>query len=144
MTNTEFTKLWEKFIALGEEALTLNHYALADITEIKNPQLWKEFITTPKVSEYIESEMAIIRETSINKMIQQSADSRSVGQSQLINTLQKVKEDTSQKKGPTFIFCHVPLSAEQTHAPNIRVCDEHGIYQDEDGAFVIPKGDDED
>ena len=131
LTKAQFEECKRQFIMLGERALTLNHYQLAIETTIEDPILWKLFLLDPRITDYINSEMNIIRNAGINEIIKQAPNSRSVGQAQLINALAKLDEDTANKKGPVFIYSYVPLNDEQKFAPNVML--DPNIEQLQDG-----------
>lgn len=119
LTDAQYDECKREFIELGEHALYLNHYQLAAETHIKDPILWKMFLTDPKIADYVSSEMNLIRTASINEIIHKAPNSKSVGQAQLINALTKIDEMASNKTGPVFIYSYVPLNAEQEFAPNV-------------------------
>lgn len=119
MTKGQLNEMWEIFKALGVDALSLNHYNLAESTPIHDAQLWKEFLMEPEVSEWIRSELALIQESELNKMIHNISKSRSVGQAQLMNALAKLSDHKASKDGPAFIYTYVPLNPEQTQAENV-------------------------
>lgn len=119
LTNAQYDECKREFIELGEHALYLNHYQLAAETHIKDPIIWKVFLTDPRIADYISSEMNLIRNASINEIIHKAPNSKSVGQAQLINALVKIDEAASNKTGPVFIYSYVPLNAEQEFAPNV-------------------------
>lgn len=119
LTNAQYDECKREFIELGEHALYLNHYQLAAETHIKDPIIWKVFLTDPRIADYISSEMNLIRNASINEIIHKAPNSKSVGQAQLINALVKIDEAASNKTGPVFIYSYVPLNAEQKFAPNV-------------------------
>lgn len=119
LTKAQFERCKKQFLALGELALTMNHYQLAMETNIEDPILWKQFLLDPRIADYINSEMNIIRNAGINEIIKQAPNSRSVGQAQLINALVKIDEAAADKKGPVFIYSYVPLNDEQKFAPNV-------------------------
>lgn len=119
LTKAQFEKCKQQFLALGELALTMNHYQLALETNIEDPILWKQFLLDPRITDYINSEMNIIRNASINEIVKQAPNSRSVGQAQLINALVKIDETAADKNGPVFIYSYVPLNDEQKFAPNV-------------------------
>ena len=56
-------------------------------------------------------------------MVKGVSDSRSVGQAQLMTTLQKLDEKSTSKEGPIFVYCYIPLSSEQAQAENIQILD---------------------
>ena len=119
LTNAQYDECKREFIELGEHALYLNHYQLAAETHIKDPIIWKVFLTDPRIADYVSSEMNLIRNASINEIIHKAPNSKSVGQAQLINALVKIDEAASNKTGPVFIYSYVPLNAEQEFAPNV-------------------------
>lgn len=137
MTQEQLTHLWGEFKSLGADALGYSHYDLATKTDEPSQVLWKEFLMYPDVVDYIISEMTIIRNAAINQMIQTSPESRSVGQSQLLNSLQKYGEEESKREGPAFIYCHVPLNSEQKYAKTVRECDASGIEITNEGVCII-------
>lgn len=112
-------RLWEIFKNLGAEGLGLNHYELSNRTEEKSPDVWKKFLLLSEVSEYIEEEMSILQGSEFNKMLTDISVSKSVGQAQILNALQKLKEGSNSKDGPIIIYTYVPLSTEQEQAPNV-------------------------
>lgn len=119
LTKAQFAACKREFIELGEHALYLNHYQLAAETHIKDPIIWKIFLTDPQIADYVSSEMNLIRTAAINNIIHKAPNSKSVGQAQLINSLVKIDEAVSNKTGPVFIYTYVPLNAEQKYAPNV-------------------------
>lgn len=137
LTEQQFNDLKKQFLELGQEGLYLSHYDLAQETFCNDPQLWKMFLIDPRIADYIDSEMAIVRNATINKMVSKAADSNSVGQSQLLNTLGKLAESSSKKEGPAFIYCYVPLNQEQKYAPNVRKVNAEGIEVNEDGTYTM-------
>lgn len=137
LTEEEFNKLKKQFLELGQEGLYLSHYDLAKETFCNDPQLWKAFLMDPRTVDYIHSEMTIVRNATINKMVSNAADSNSVGQSQLLNTLGKLAESSEHKEGPAFIYCYVPLNNEQKYAPNVRRVNPEGIEVNEDGTYTM-------
>lgn len=137
LTRAQHQECWDIFMQLKEEALYLSHYQLAEITSVKDAFIWKEFLMDPKTVDYVSTEMNLIRTSAINKMVAEAPHSRSVGQSQLINALQKLDERANNKEGPVFIYCYVPLNDAQKKAPNVRVCNAEGIEVNEDGSYVM-------
>lgn len=136
LTDLQYKNCQEEFMQLKEEAFNLNHYQLAEITKIKDPLQWRAFLLDSRTAEYVSSEMTLIRNAAINKMVQKAPNSNSVGQSQLINALQKIEETASKKEGPAFIYCFVPLNEAQKKAPNVREI-KPNVHKEEDGTFVL-------
>ena len=112
--------MWQQFKALEAKAISMNHYDLARITTIKDVQLWKQFLTDPEVSAYIDQEAQILTQTELRKLASDVSDSRSVGQAQLINAMSKLTDNKVIKEGPIFIYTYVPLTEAQEKASNVR------------------------
>lgn len=127
MINKE--KMLEAFKYLGKPALAMNHYELETACVGFTASEWKEFLQLPETKDYIDQEMAIIRNTEINRLVQGASGSRSVGQAQLISALTKIDDDTPEVNGPIFIYCHVPLNEQQQHAPNVKEVDAFGLIK---------------
>lgn len=137
LTKAQLQECWDIFLSLKDEGLYLSHYQLAELTPIRDAFVWKEFLMDPKTVDYVSTEMNLIRTAAINKMVAEAPHSRSVGQSQLINALQKLDERANHKEGPIFIYSYVPLNQAQKQAPNVRVCNADGIEIQEDGTYVM-------
>ena len=101
MDNEQKQALWEQFKALGANAMGMNHYDLARMTSIRDVQLWKSFLTDPEVSAYIDQETQILTQAELRKLASDVSDSRSVGQAQLINAMQKLTENKTTKANQT-------------------------------------------
>ena len=114
-------KLWENYKALGAEALKSNHYALAAMTEIDDPGLWKEFLMEPDVSDYINQETNILQQAEFRNILLNSARDNSAGRAQLINAMMSVNSRTTKKDGPVIIYSYIPLNEQQLKAPNIEI-----------------------
>ena len=143
LTKKQFEECKEQFIQLVEHALYLNHYQLAADTKIKDPIVWKMFLTDPRIADYISSEMNLIRTASINEIIHKAPNSKSVGQAQLINALVKIEEASANKTGPVFIYSYVPFNAEQAYAPNVTTLEQYVIEDDEEEEVLIEESEEE-
>lgn len=137
LTKDDYNKCWNVFVELGADGLYMNHYQLAQETPISDVLKWKAFLMDPRTVDYCSTEMNVIRTATINYMVSKAGDSNSVGQSQLINALQKLDEKATHKEGPAFIYMYVPLNNEQKQAPNIRKVNEAGIELEEDGTWTM-------
>lgn len=124
MNEELYQKMWQIFKMLGETAFVMNHYDLAKNTEIKEAPLWKLFLMEPDVANYINTEINIIKNAELNKMLKDIGSSKSVGQAQLMVALSKLNEGTAQKDGPIFIYTYVPLSPDQAQATNVQQLQE--------------------
>ena len=140
MDEMQKEQLWEQFKALEAKAISMNHYDLARNTAINDVQLWKQFLTDPEVSAYIDQESQLLAQTELRKLTSNVADSRSVGQAQLINAMGKVAETKATKEGPIFIYTYVPLANSQMKADNVKLLDkdvfEEIIKEDEPEQIV--------
>lgn len=126
-----------EFKAIGKDALSMNHYDLETASEQGYSAAdWAEFLQEPDIRDYIKKEMRVIRESQINRIIQDAGESRSVGQAQLLSTLQKVSDDDKEADGPVFIYSYVPLNDEQMFAPNIQEVDRFGFPKSK----TLPEG----
>lgn len=112
--------LWELFEALGQKALTMSHYDLANEVEGTTKDEWRDFLNEADVAEYIRNEMRIISDSIQKRMITDivAGGDRSVGRAQIINTLDKINDGVAKKDGPIFIYSYVPLDAQQEQAEN--------------------------
>lgn len=130
----ELNLLWEAFKEQGQLAITMNHYELATVcaSTCSDPQKWKEFLMEQNVSDFITSELNILQNTELSKLIKDVSKSRSVGQAQLVNALMKLRDEKKVKSGPAFIYCYVPLSSEQEECPNTVKLDKDPFIKKED------------
>lgn len=119
--NSELKELlWEKFETLGQKALTMSHYDLAEEVEGTTKDEWRDFLNEADVAEYIKNEMRIISDSIQKRMITDiiTGGDKSVGRAQIINTLDKINDEVAKKDGPIFIYSYVPLDAQQEQAEN--------------------------
>lgn len=119
-------ELWKMFLKLGQEALYMSHYELAEHTTQKQPKTWRDFLNTTEVKEYIEAEITILRTAELNKMLKNISSSNSVGQAQLISIISKLLDQTNQntRPGNTFVYCYIPLNEQQKRAENIQLLED--------------------
>ena len=115
----ELQQMQEVFNDIGPDALYLTHHELAAATEF-NAMAWREFLTDSRVKDFLESELALMQQTSIRKMMKDIDQSRSTGQAQLLNTLIQQTNQSKKKDGPIFIYSYIPLNEEETYAPNVQ------------------------
>ena len=108
------------------DAFYLDHYKLAEKSNFSALK-WREFLCHPKVVDWLNQEMTLVQQSKLRLLIRDlDEDSRSVGLSQLINTLssrldKKEKVDT----GPIFIYTMVPLNEQEEHAPNVAIAEDY-------------------
>jgi uncharacterized protein YqcC (DUF446 family) len=115
----ELQQMQEAFNDIGVDALYMSHHELAAATEF-NAMSWREFLMDPRVREFLESELALMQQASIMKMMKDIDQSKSTGQAQLLNTLIQQTSQNKKKDGPIFIYSYVPLNEEETYAPNVQ------------------------
>ena len=137
MDSVQKEEMWQQFKALEAKAISMNHYDLARLTTIKDVQLWKQFLTDPEVSAYIDQEAQILTQTELRKLASDVSDSRSVGQAQLINAMSKLTDTKTTKEGPIFIYTYVPLSESQEKAPNVNKVDNDLFEEPEEELETI-------
>ena len=115
--------LWKHFEKLGQDAITMSHYDLAVAVPNTTRNEWRDFLNEPDVTEFTKKEMRIISDTIQKQMITGIADGgdKSVGRAQIINTLEKLSDNTSTKFGPAFIYTYVPPDTEQVQAENVQI-----------------------
>jgi len=121
ITDALCKEMWKAFKALGKEALTMNHYDLAEATPVSDTETWKQWLRLPAVSKYIAEEFSAIQDSELRKLIMNISDSSSVGKAQLINSLSKLldKSEGVDRSGPTYIYTYVPLAEEEKNADNV-------------------------
>lgn len=112
MDANEKLELWEIFKSFGKDGLVMSHYDLAEKTGFGAEQ-WKEFLMEQDVSDFVQSEIELIQDSELRKIVNDISKSTSVGQAQLMGALLKLKDDKTIKDGPVFIYSHVPLNKEQ-------------------------------
>lgn len=114
-----------------KEALFLSHYELAEKTKL-SPELWKKFITHPKVSDWLTIELDLFKQHELRKMIKNAnSNDRSVGAAQMINALSKLDTGADTKEGPVYIYTYVPLNDEEQNAPNVVKLDRDIFRRDD-------------
>ena len=133
MTQTMVDKCWEQIKMFAPKSISWSHYDLAVQTEVESVETWKTFLLRRDVQEWLEQERTILQQAELSKLSTEVANSRSVGQAQLISTMQKINESNKANKaeGPAFIYCYVPLNSQQEHAPNVQILEED-IFYDKD------------
>lgn len=115
-----FTEMQELFNNIGENALYMTHYELADATEI-SPIDWKRFLTDPRVSILINQEFEMIKKSKVALMLRNVESNKNTGQAQLLNTLLNQTKKEDKKEGPVFIYTQIPLNKEELQATNVRI-----------------------
>jgi hypothetical protein len=109
----------EEYNKLGSDALYMSHYELAQKTDVHDPIAWRQFMLDPRVYDYAEQELRILRRTELRKLLKNVNSSRSVGQAQLINALQKLEDAESITEGPVFVYCYIPLAPREAGNDNV-------------------------
>ena len=124
------------FQSFGADAIGMNHYELTEASfgalpdEQNTAGNWRQFLSDKRVVKYITQEFEFIKQTEIKKAVKDISQSKSVGQAQIINALDKLieeEEDEDEKllnTGPIFVYCYIPPNSEQIHADNVEVMTE--------------------
>ena len=123
MTRDRYNQLKEFYLSKAPEVFYINNYELARMEDSPStdPQEWKEFVTSPKMSEHIIKETQYLRKMELSKLLQDaSKKDRAVGTAQLISSLDKViTSDNKEDSGVIFVYTYVPLTEEESHADNV-------------------------
>ena len=113
-----FTELQDLMNGIGQNALYMSHYELAEQTGM-SPISWKKFLLDPRVAAFISEEMDLLRRAKVSTMLSTVDTNKNTGQAQLLNTLLNQTKNTNRKEGPVFIYTHIPLNSQEEHAPNV-------------------------
>lgn len=113
-----FTELQELMNGIGQNALYMSHYELAEQTGM-SPISWKKFLLDPRVAAFISEEMDLLKRAKVSTMLSTVDTNKNTGQAQLLNTLLNQTKNTDRKEGPVFIYTHIPLNNQEEHAPNV-------------------------
>ena len=98
---TQFKDLQDLFNTLGQDALYLTHYELAERTG-ESPISWKKFLMDPRVSAFIAEEMAMLEKIKAAVMLSTVDTNKNTGQAQLLNTLLNRTKGSNKKEGPVY------------------------------------------
>lgn len=113
-----FTELQDLINGIGQNALYMSHYELAEQTGM-SPISWKKFLLDPRVAAFISEEMDLLKRAKVSTMLSTVDTNKNTGQAQLLNTLLNQTKNTNRKEGPVFIYTHIPLNNQEEHAPNV-------------------------
>ena len=113
-----FTELQDLMNGIGQNALYMSHYELAEQTGM-SPISWKKFLLDPRVAAFISEEMDLLKRAKVSTMLSTVDTNKNTGQAQLLNTLLNQTKNTNRKEGPVFIYTHIPLNSQEEHAPNV-------------------------
>lgn len=126
LTPDQKTDCWELLKNNAPQSLTWNHYELATYTKTTEIDIWKTFLLDPDVQEWLSEERAILHDSELAKLTQGVSNSRSMGQAQLINSMEKLSAQNRNKtvSGPIFVYSYIPLNEAQKAAPNVVMLEE--------------------
>ena len=113
-----FTELQDLMNGIGQNALYMSHYELAEQTGM-SPISWKKFLLDPRVAAFISEEMDLLKRAKVSTMLSTVDTNKNTGQAQLLNTLLNQTKNTNRKEGPVFIYKHIPLNSQEEPAPNV-------------------------
>lgn len=119
----EFIDLQNLFNQIGQEALFMTHYELAERSG-ESPITWKHFLMDPRVGAFISEEMDMLKRSKVALMLKDVDTNKNTGQAQLLNTLLNQTKETNKKEGPVFIYTQIPLNSEEQYAENTRIYHE--------------------
>ena len=119
----EFIDLQNLFNQIGQDALFMSHYELAERSG-ESPIAWKHFLMDPRVGAFIAEEMDMLKRSKVALMLKDVDTNKNTGQAQLLNTLLNQTKGTDKKEGPAFIYTQIPLNSEEQYAENIRIYHE--------------------
>lgn len=119
----EFIDLQNLFNQIGQEALFMSHYELAERSG-ESPITWKHFLMDPRVGAFIAEEMDMLKRSKVALMLKDVDTNKNTGQAQLLNTLLNQTKGTDKKEGPVFIYTQIPLNSEEQYAENVRIYHE--------------------
>lgn len=114
----QFKELQDLFNKIGQTALFMTHYDLAERTDV-SPIDWKQFLMDPRVAAFIVEEMDMLKKSKVAIMLNTVDTNKNTGQAQLLNTLLNQTKGTEKKEGPVFIYTQIPLNYEEEHAKNV-------------------------
>lgn len=120
---TLLQELQDMFNSVGEEALYMTHYELAERTGY-SPISWKAFLMDARVSAFIAEEMDMLKKAKVSIMLKTVDSNKNTGQAQLLNTLLNQSKVGEKKEGPVFIYTQIPLNDQEQHARNVVILDE--------------------
>ena len=119
-----FTELQDLMNGIGQNALYMSHYELAEQTGM-SPISWKKFLLDPRVAAFISEEMDLLKRAKVSTMLSTVDTNKNTGQAQLLNTLLNQTKNTNRKEGPVFIYTQIPLNSEEQYAENTRIYHEN-------------------
>lgn len=124
---TQFLDLQDLFNTIGQDALYMTHYELAERTG-ESPISWKKFLMDPRVSAFIAEEMSMLEKVKAAVMLNTVDTNKNTGQAQLLNTLLNRSKSNEKKEGPVFIYTQVPLNYQEQHAKNVVIYNEDNTH----------------
>lgn len=126
LTPEQREQCWEIIRSEAPASISWSHYDLAVETPINDIEIWKTFLLDPEVQEWVSEERALLHEYELAKLTQDVSRSRSMGQAQLINSMEKLSAQNRNKAatGPIFVYTYIPLNEAQKAAPNVAMLQE--------------------
>ena len=121
-TEQHMIEMQDAFNLLGGDAIVYDHYELEQMTSIPSYR-WKEFLTDPRVSDYLNKELELMKQNKLRKALAQlDTNAKTPGAAQVLNALLSANKETAAKKeGPAFVYCYIPLSKEEKTADNVKI-----------------------
>lgn len=130
LSKQEIEECWDAIKAFAPKSISWNHYDFAIETDINNVEVWKAFLLSADVKEWLDEERTLMQDTELAKLTSNVSGSRSVGQAQLISAMNRLNDANKDDAtiGPAFIYSYVPLTIDQQHAPNVQTLTEDIFY----------------
>lgn len=120
---TDLIELQEMFNSIGNQALLMSHYELAERSG-HSPIQWKTFLLDPRVAAVIAEELDMLKRSKVAIMLSSVDTNKNTGQAQLLNTLLNQTKTVDKKEGPVFIYTQIPLNAQERGAKNVVMANE--------------------
>lgn len=120
---TDLMELQEMFNSIGNQALLMSHYELAERSG-HSPIQWKTFLLDPRVAAVIAEELDMLKRSKVAIMLSSVDTNKNTGQAQLLNTLLNQTKTVDKKEGPVFIYTQIPLNAQERGAKNVVMANE--------------------
>lgn len=139
-----FAAIEQLFLQIGKDAVSMNHYDLSGMSRGRyTPEECRQFLIDPRVMAYTKKEFTVIRDSEFRKVITGIGDGKSVGQAQILSTLNKIIEpDSAAMDGPVFVYSYVPLSSAQEQAENVvKLTNDPFLRTQEDDDDTTPLSD---
>lgn len=121
-TDPELKACQKEYLKLNpEDRLSMSHFELAEMTNIKDQYVWLKFLKEPTIADQINEELEVYTAAQQRKLISLSTDkANSVGVAQLINALDKAREKQEiTQSGPAYVYMYIPPNTNEQGNENL-------------------------